>query len=371
MLSLYKLSFIILIKGHCVVKFGVFLPNGSNGYIPSAGSPVYLPTFEHNKQCSIEAEKQGLDFVLSMMKYKGFGGETGYWDSCLESFTLMAAIASVTKEIGLFPSISVLTQHPAVVARMISTLDDISGGRCGLNIVTGWNRAEYLSMDMWPGESHYERRYEYASEYLSILKTLWLTGRCTHQGEFFKLDDCTVLPQPMGDIPIVCAGQSPRGRQFVAESADHQFVLTGKSKLVAGVRDIKDRAKKCGRSVGIYALFHLIIEDTDDEAVRVAENIVRGADEGAISNILASANLDTNTGGTSDQLKAALEQGIEEGNMAFMGIPVIFGSPQTVIRHIKEMRDDSGIDGMLFSWPDFVPGIRRFGQEVKPFILDG
>ena len=53
------------------------------------------------------------------------GGETGYWDSCLESFTLMSAIASVTSSIGLFPSISILSQHPAVVARMIATIDDV------------------------------------------------------------------------------------------------------------------------------------------------------------------------------------------------------------------------------------------------------
>ena len=118
-------------------------------------------------------------------------------------------------------------------------------------------------------------------------------------------------------------------------------------------------------------MYHLIVEDSDDEAVRIAEHIVQRADKGAISNIIASASLDTNTGGTSGQLKAALEQNIEEGNMAFMGIPVILGSPQTVIKHIQEIRDDSGIDGMLFSWPDFVPGIRRFGQEIKPFISNG
>jgi len=106
------------------MKFGVFLPNGSNGYIPSAGSPIYEPTFEHNKAISIEAEQQGLDFVLSMMKYRGFGGETGYWDSCLESFTLMAALATVTERVGLFPSISILSQHPAVVARMVTTIDE-------------------------------------------------------------------------------------------------------------------------------------------------------------------------------------------------------------------------------------------------------
>ena len=50
------------------MKFGVFLPNGSNGYIPSAGSPVYQPTYQHNLDISLAAEKHGLDFVLSMMK---------------------------------------------------------------------------------------------------------------------------------------------------------------------------------------------------------------------------------------------------------------------------------------------------------------
>lgn len=348
------------------MKFGVFLPNGSNGYIPSAGSPVYAPTFEHNKAISLEAERQGLDFVLSMMKYRGFGGDTGYWDACLESFTLMAALASVTETIGLFPSISILSQHPAVVARMVATIDDISAGRCGLNIVTGWNRAEYAQMGMWPGDSHYERRYEYAAEYVGILKTLWRDGRCSFDGEFFQLDDCTVYPQPGRDIPIVCAGQSPRGRQFVAEQANHQFVLTGESNLAAGVKDIQGRARDTGRDVGIYALYHMILADTDAAAAAVAEDIVARADQGAIENILASASLDTNTEGTADQLKAALAQDIEEGNMAFMGIPVILGSPDTVAAKIRHIGEHTGIDGLLFSWPDFVPGIRQFGEEVMP-----
>ena len=65
------------------MKFGVFLPNGSNGYIISNAVTPYLPTYQHNLEITVEAEKQGLDFVLSMMKFKGFGGDTGYWDACL------------------------------------------------------------------------------------------------------------------------------------------------------------------------------------------------------------------------------------------------------------------------------------------------
>ena len=348
------------------MRFGIFLPNGSNGYIPSKGSPIYEPTFEHNKRISQEAEDLGFDFVLSMMKYRGFGGETGYWDSCLESFTLMSAIASVTSSIGLFPSISILSQHPAVVARMIATIDDISDGRCGLNIVTGWNKAEYEQMGMWPGSSHYTERYTYAKEYVDILKSLWKYGRCTYEGKFFKLDDCIVSPRPKGAIPIVCAGQSPKGKQFVAENANHQFVMTGKKNLITGVADITARSSAVNRKVGIYALYHMIIAETDEAAKDITEKIVREVDTGAVSNILSSAALDTNPTGTSDQLKAALKQDVEEGNMAFMGIPVLYGSVGTLVEKIKKLEDETGIDGLLFSWPNFLDGLRIFGREIAP-----
>ena len=350
------------------MKFGVFLPNGSNGYILSGGSPVYDPTFEHNKAISIEAEKQNLDFVLSMMKYRGFGGEHGFWDACLESFTLMAGLAAATERIELYPSIAVLSQHPAVAARMVATIDDISGGRCGLNVVTGWNRPEYEQMGMWPGDSHYESRYDYAAEYLHIMKTLWANGRCTFHGEYFDLDDCTVYPTPGRDIPIVCAGQSARGMQFVAERAEHQFVTGAPAKVKSGAADLKRRAAEVGREVGVYALMQMIVADTDDEAVQLGQHIIQKSDFSAIANMTASAKLDTDPAGSSDNLRRGLETSVEEGNMAFMGIPVILGSPATVAQRIDAMVVEMDIDGILFSWPNFVPDIRKFGEDVMPIL---
>ena len=96
--------------------------------------------------------------------------------ACLESFTRMAGLAANTQSIGIIPTVTLLSQHPAYVARMIATLDDMSGGRCGLNIVTGWNKPEYTQMGLWRGDEYYERRYEYAAEYLQILQELWRTG---------------------------------------------------------------------------------------------------------------------------------------------------------------------------------------------------
>jgi pyrimidine oxygenase len=348
------------------MKFGVFLPNGSNGYIPSRAAPVYLPRWEHNLAITQEAERQGLDFVLSMMKYRGFGGETGYWDACLETFTLMAGLAAATSRIGLFPSVTLLAHHPALAARMVATIDQISGGRCGLNIVTGWNKPEYVQMGLWPGDEHYARRYELAADYLSIVKSLWRHGRVTHRSDFYTLDDCTVAPHPGRDLPIVCAGQSPAGVAFTAAHGDHNFVMAHPERLKRIVDGVKQEAARHGRTVGTYALFGLVVAETDAAARAEGERIIAGADQGAIANILASAAMDANVGGTADRLKEALALPLEEGNIAFMSFPVIHGSPETVAKKIDTIAQETGIDGMLFSWTDFVPGIRMFGEEVLP-----
>lgn len=350
------------------MKYGVFLPNGSNGYIISRASPVYVPTYAHNLEITLEAERQDLNFVLSMMKYRGFGGEVGFWDECLESFTLMAALAAATTRIGLFPSVTLLAHNPALIARMIATIDDVSGGRCGLNIVTGWNKPEYVQMGAWRGDEYYDQRYEYAREYLGVLKALWRDGRATHHGRFLDLEDCIVRPRPRHEIPIVCAGQSPKGVAFTAEMGDHNFVMCSRSELARIVANVRSEAAKHGRKVGTYGLFHVIIAPTDAEARAQAEAILAAADHVAIGNMIASAMLDTNRGGTADLLKSGLAKSIDEGNMAFLGIPVVHGSPQRVAEQLDAIAEETGVDGILFSFPDFVRGIRDFGEKVVPHL---
>jgi pyrimidine oxygenase len=62
-------------------------------------------------------------------------------------------------------------------------------------------------MGLWPGDVHYERRYQYAREYVDILKLLWTQRDVDYDGEFFHLRDCRMLPHPERPLPLVCAGQ--------------------------------------------------------------------------------------------------------------------------------------------------------------------
>src|SRR6476659_3016181 len=120
------------------MDIGVFIPIGNNGWLISTNSPQYMPTFELNKQIVQRAEHYGFDFVLSMIKLRGFGGKSEFWDHNLESFTLMAGLAAVTSRIRLYATVPTLAVPPPIAARMGSTIDSISGGRFGLNVITGW-----------------------------------------------------------------------------------------------------------------------------------------------------------------------------------------------------------------------------------------
>src|SRR5882762_4405269 len=80
------------------MDIGVFIPIGNNGWLISTTSPQYMPTFALNREIVQKAERYGLDFALSMIKLRGFGGKSGFWDHNLESFTLMAGLAAVTTE---------------------------------------------------------------------------------------------------------------------------------------------------------------------------------------------------------------------------------------------------------------------------------
>src|SRR5471030_55360 len=157
------------------MKIGVFIPIGNNGWLISETAPQYKPTFELNKTIVQKAEHYHFDFALSMIKLRGFGGKTQFWEHNMESFTLMAALAAVTSKIKLYATSATLAMPPAIVARMACTIDSISNGRFGVNLVTGWQRPEYSQMGMWPGDEFFGTRYEYLSEYAQVLRGLWST----------------------------------------------------------------------------------------------------------------------------------------------------------------------------------------------------
>lgn len=352
------------------MKLGVFLPNGQNGYIISNTSPQYAPTYQHCLEITQEAEGIGLDFVLSMIKYHGFGGTSGYWDGCLDSIALACGLAANTRSIEVYATVPILGIHPAIVARQIATFNDIAGGRAGVNLVTGWNRPEYEPMGLWPNGDYYSRRYEYATEYVEVMRRLWRDGTASFDGEFFQLDEATCYPTPGREIPIVTAGQSPRGQMFTAHHSDYNFVFGGRETLRNIAQPVIDESRRVGRKVGTLALVTIIADETDEKALARAQAIVDGADKDALANVAASASMDTNKGGTSTHFLDGLTAPLEEGNLVFMSFPVLHGSYESVAEQIATLEEDTGIGGMLMTFVDYVPDMKVFGERVLPLVRE-
>ncbi len=119
------------------MKIGVFVPIGNNGWLISTHAPQYMPTFELNKAIVQKAEHYHFDFALSMIKLRGFGGKTEFWDHNLESFTLMVSLAAVTSKIQIYATAATLTLPLQRLSPGWPPLSTPSpAARFGVNLVT-------------------------------------------------------------------------------------------------------------------------------------------------------------------------------------------------------------------------------------------
>lgn len=349
------------------MDFGVFIPIGNNGWIISENSPQYLPSFDLNKRIVQEAERQGFAFALSMIKLRGFGGKTEFWDHNLESFTLMAGLAAVTERIKLYASTAVLTLPPALVARMASTIDSIAPGRFGVNIVSGWAKNEYEQMGMWPGDDYFGYRYDYSTEYVRVLRDLWETGHCDLDGKYFQMNDCVLSPRPAGKIDVICAGQSDRGMRFCAELGDYNFIavpgMNNPEACAEPVGRLAGHVEETGRDVGSLMLTMAIMADTDEEAHAKWRYYHDGADIEALSYMSDEGGKDKNAGDGSTARTITLPAGAVNFNMA-----TLVGSYETVARQIDKVAAVPSLKGMMLTFDDFEKGVYEFGTKVMPLV---
>jgi pyrimidine oxygenase len=355
------------------MELGVFIPIGNNGWLISATSPQYRPTFALNRAIVRKAEQYGLDFVLSMIKLRGFGGPTEYWDHNLESFTLMAGLAAVTERIRLYASVAVLTLPPAIVARMAVTIDSISNGRFGVNLVTGWQKAEYEQMGLWPGEVHFARRYDYLTEYVQVMRDLWSTGQSDFKGAFFTMNDCRLSPLPQVPIKLICAGQSDTGMKFAAEYCDINFCVAEGMNTPASCTPTVNRLHACsqraGRGVAAYLLLMVIADETDAAAMAKWEHYKTGVDVEALAwaTDQASADKQAAAHSTAGLIRSMAADAGPEGLLPTrMGR--LIGSYASVARMLDEIAAIPGVGGVMLTFDDFLIGIEQFGHRIQPLM---
>ena len=304
-----------------------------------------------------------------MIKLHGFGGPSQFWDHNLESFTLMAGLAAVTKRIQLFATCAVLTMPPPIAARMAVTIDSISHGRFGVNIISGWQRREYTQMGIWPGAEHYKRRYEYCAEYVTIMKELWETGRSDFKGEFFKMDDCRCSPLPTAQDPHHLR-RAERRRHALSRPSMPTTISArsfGENKPTAvgpSVARLVAATKETGRDCGALVLTMVIADETDAAALAKWQHYKDGTDLEAIAYRDAQAKDDPSTDIYAQPNRRAL--------LGTDKLPtnqgVLVGSYASVARMLDELSEVPGVRGVMLTFDDFVIGMEQFGTRIMPLM---
>jgi pyrimidine oxygenase len=336
-------------------EFGVFLPVANGGWIVSTATPALDGSWAQNRDAALIAEEQGFDFVMAMGKWRGFGGATGHWDRSLEPLTLLAGLAAITKRVKLWTTLHPILHNPAVAAKMIATLDHMSGGRAGLNIVAGAFAGEFAQMGAWDETLDHDARYDLAEEWTTILKRLWTEPRVDFQGRYFQLRDCVSDPKPLSMPTLLCAGMSKRGLEFSVRAADGCFI-GGRDTDETRQASLRARtiARDLGKTIRTYAMVTVILGDTDAQAQARADAYRAGVDRQAVQGMLESYGVTGNAM-------------TERAQDAFMTHAVI-GTPDSCAKQIADFLHDGLLDGLMFIFDDYPKGLAMTGRHILPAL---
>lgn len=340
-------------------EYGVFLPIGNGGWMVSTTAPHPEATYEYNKQVALDAEEAGLDFIMTMAKWKGFGGTTDHWGETLESMTLMSALAEATERVQIWATMHANMHHPAVAAKMYTTLQQVSGGRAGMNIVNGSYPDEFTQMGLWQ-EMTKEDRYRMTEEWCTAVTRLWSEPSVTMESEFFTLEDCESRPHPAKRPTIINAGTSVPGMEFQAKYADGAFLGADTfEEMVEKSAYVHARAREHGRECKTYSMMTVVLGDTDEEAQAKVVEYGKGIDREALTNMSVA------WGVPMDRARAWAEDAT--GEEAFQ-VQYVAGSPETVAAEILRLVGLADLDGLMLIFPDYLTDLPEFGKSVLPLL---
>jgi FMNH2-dependent dimethyl sulfone monooxygenase len=348
---------------------GLFLPIQSGAWTPSTAPRATAWTFPYNATLIKRAEQLGFDLAFGLAQWlgkNGYGGAMKYREDALDPLITSAGMASLTERIVLISTVHILYGwHPLHVAKLGATLDHMSGGRWGLNVVTGYRSGEF---EMF-GKSQipHDDRYQMADEFTDMMFQLWqMDDNTTFAGKYWKMQDAFVSPKPVHGKPImVNAAASDVGIEYAAKYCDLIFITSPRGanidKALEGLpalnEKIKSKAKAHNRRVKTIINPHIISRDTEQEVKAIIDAIVAGEDPIAVDNVMG--------GFTSGDQKAWREHKRDERIIG--GNVQLFGTPEKIVDYCMKLKN-AGCDGIQINFFDYIPDLEFFGSRILPLM---
>jgi dimethylsulfone monooxygenase len=352
------------------LKIGLFGANCSSGRSATTVPERWSASWEDCLALARLADDAGLDFMLPIARWKGYGGLTDFHGVTLETITWAVGLLCATKRMTVFGTVHAPLFHPLIAAKEFVTADHIGQGRVGVNIVCGWNEGEF---DMFGvKQREHDMRYAYAQEWVDIVKAAWeRDDSFDFDGEFLKLHSIRAFPKPYGGArPLMMnAGSSDVGQAFALRNCDAFFVATaGSRKSLAGnaakVADIKAQAQNFGREIEVFTVGQVVCRPTQKEADDYYQHaIIDHADWGAIDGMLANKNITPASIGAEEyDAKRRYFASHAVGGYPFVGTPDKVAEELAVI-------SQAGVRGIGLSFVNYLAEVPYFCDEVLPRLV--
>lgn len=346
------------------LKFAYWVPNVSGGLVVSTLPQNTNWDFEANKRYAQTAEQVGFEYALLQTRFIASYGA----DNQLEAAALGSALAAVTEKINLISAVHPGLWHPAVYAKILSTIDNISNGRVAVNVVSGWFKGEFTAFgEHW---LEHDERYRRSEEFIEVLRELWTKDKANYRGDFYQISDAPHKPKPAsGGIPVFQGGNSKAAREMASKVSDWYFMNGNtNSGIKEQIDDVKQLAEKEGREVKFALNGFVIVRDTEQEAIDQLEEIVGHANKDAVHDFRdavqqAGASSKEGEGMWADSSFEDLVQyndGFKTG---------LIGTAEQVADRIIELKQ-LGVDLILTGFLHYDEELEKFGKEVVPLVRE-
>ena len=334
-------------------------------------------------------EEAGFDSQLQYGMWSGYGGATGWNDAQLDFATAATGSAAVTSKLGIYTTIHVgYGFHPLLVGKITSSIDHISNGRLGVNIVAGSNAADYAQFGL-EGPPSQEVRYRIADEFTTALKYLWTSDEpVDFEGEFFTMygaqvnPRATSLPRPL----LIAAAGSDVGLDYATRQCDALFV-TAKDNDIAGyekrARKIHEMAADHGRQARVCVMCYVVMEESDAKATETVEWMKGQIDDGALQTWLVRAghvlnserrileDAQVGSGRKAAELDVEPYLGIGQEQYEALGLGMgayrLFGSHESVAQQLMDLYD-AGVEQVALCFFDPHKGVQQVRDHVLPIL---
>ena len=342
---------------------GTFASNCSGGMSVTKVPERWDNSWANNLRLAELLDEAGIDFMLPIARWIGYGGDTNFHGGVLETMTWAAGLLAKTRNINVFATIHTAANHPVIVAKQLATIDQISGGRIGLNIVAGWNKPEYEALGLKLPDDH-ETRYGYAQEWFDIVEALWSrTDSFDWDGQYFKLKNVSGDPRPSTSLPILNAAGSEDGRKFAVRNADFLFTpAIDLDRSTQEVAALKQQAANSGKSIDVLTFAHVVCRPTEKEAKDYLEHFAKtNADWDAVDNLVRLQFAHAQS--FPHDLLALIRDRMAAGHG---GYPLT-GTPEQVAEGIIGIQR-AGFRGVALSFVDYAEEFPYFRDNVLPIL---